>query len=136
MRLRYEAFARESREPAWRKQNSTWSLILKNLRCCEPQMATERNKSCFSNSAFVLWNGSDQKRQPIDANGMPLMKSENFTQYLIRRTNRDRHLSFDPSITKTHQPSIWLILDTHPTKEEHYSKTTSALIIYNRHSDE
>lgn len=60
------------------------------------------------------------------------MKSENSTQYLIHKPKRDRHLSFDPLITKekcaNHQTTGSQI---HPTREEYYTKTVSALIIYN-----
>lgn len=61
------------------------------------------------------------------------MKSENSTQYLIHKPKRDRHLSFDSSITKekraNHRTTGSRI---HPTREEHYTKTASALIIYNK----
>jgi len=86
-------------KPAWRKPE-IYLTDLEKFQMFRIIMVTERNKSCFSNSAFVLRDGSENVGQSPPINGVPPMKSENSLQYLIRKTNRDRHLSFDPSITK------------------------------------
>lgn len=61
------------------------------------------------------------------------MKSENSAQYLIRKTNRDRHLSLDPSIMEEKRSNRRTTGSRFIQQKKNIIRgQASALIIYNR----